>query len=78
VPCRLPDFDDDRPQVVLANPIVYRNDTLPEDLHATLPYYFDGPEKYVSEKVVPGFGPSDTVRESRDRNGRIRHRFRVS
>jgi len=57
VPCRLPDFDDDRPQVVLANPIVYRNDRLPEDLHATLPYYFDGPEKYVSEKVVPGFGP---------------------
>ena len=57
VPCRLPDFDDDRPQVVLANPIVYRNDTLPEDLQATLPYYFDGPEKYVSEKVVPGFGP---------------------
>ncbi len=57
VPCRLPDLDDDRPQVILANPIMYRNEALPQYLQATTPYYFDGPEKYVSEEVVPGFGP---------------------
>ena len=58
IPCRQPDLEGDRPQVVLANPIIYGTEGgLPEDLHGTRPYYFDGPEKYVSEKVVMGFGP---------------------
>ena len=37
VPCRLPDLDDDRPQVILANPIMYRNEALPQYLQATTP-----------------------------------------
>ena len=59
VPNRPPDLDSDEPQVVLANPIVYRNegDDLPEALRGTRPYYFDGPEKYVKEEIVVGFGP---------------------
>ena len=59
VPCKHPDLDSDQPQVILANPIIYRTegDDLPEILRCTRPYYFDGPERYVSEKMVMGFGP---------------------
>ncbi len=54
---RPPALDTDRPQFVLANPLVYDDDALPEHLHGTTPYYFDGPEKYVREEIVFGFGP---------------------
>ena len=58
VPNRPPDLDSDEPQVVLANPIVYRTegDNLPEALRGTTPYYFDGPEHHVKEEMVLGFG----------------------
>ena len=56
--CRQPDLVGDRPQVILANPIIYgREGELPEYLYRTSPYYFDGPERFVSERVVMGFGP---------------------
>ena len=53
-----PDLDTGQPQVVFANPVIYRNggDGLPEDLHSTRPYYFDGPERLVKEKIIFGFG----------------------
>ena len=53
-----PDLDTDRPQVVFANPVIYHNSAegLPEDLHSTRPYYFDGPERFVKEKIIFGFG----------------------
>ena len=59
VPHVAPDLKSDRPQVVMANPIVYQTEgeDLPEQLHGTRPYYFDGPEKYVTEEIVFGFGP---------------------
>ena len=57
VPYRAPELDTDKPQVVLANSIIYDNDGLPEDLHDTTPYYFDGPERYAQEEIVFGFGP---------------------
>ena len=59
VPCRVPDLASERPQVVLANPIIYRTDgdDSPEALRGTRPYYFDGPEKYFQEDIVFGFGP---------------------
>ena len=59
VPGRSPEFDSDAPQVVLANPVIYKTegDDLPEALRGTSPYYFDGPEKYVQEELVFGFGP---------------------
>lgn len=49
----------DEPQVVLANPMIYRTegDDLPEALRGTSPYYFDGPEKHVQEEILFGFGP---------------------
>ncbi len=57
VPFRPPELDTDRPQVVLANPVVYDDAALPDELHGTTPYYLDGPEKYVKEEIVFGFGP---------------------
>ena len=57
VPSRPPVLDTDRPQFVLANPLVYDDAALPEYLRGTTPYYFDGPEKYVKEEIVFGFGP---------------------
>jgi hypothetical protein len=53
-----PDLDTDRPQVVFANPVIYGNSAegLREDLHGTRPYYFDGPERFVKEKIIFGFG----------------------
>ena len=57
VPFRPPMLDTDRPQFVLANPLLYDDAALPEHLHGTTPYYFDGPEKYVREEIVFGFGP---------------------
>ena len=54
-----PDLDDDRPQVIVANPAIYLDDgdEVPEVLRRTSPYYFDGPERYEKEEVVFGFGP---------------------
>ena len=57
VALRPPELDTDRPQFVLANPLVYDDTALPEDLRGTAPYYLDGPEKYVKEEIVFGFGP---------------------
>ena len=57
VPYRPPELDTDKPQVVLANSIIYDTDSLPEELHDTKPYYFDGPERHVQEEIVFGFGP---------------------
>ena len=57
VPNVPPELDTDRPQFVLANPIIYETDSLPAELQDTAPYYFDGPEKYVQEEIVFGFGP---------------------
>ena len=57
VPFRPPALDTDRPQFVLANPVVYDDAALPEYLRGATPYYFDGPEKYVKEEIVFGFGP---------------------
>ena len=54
---RPPVLDTDKPQFVLANPIIYDDDALPAELRGTTPYYFDGPEKYVQEDIVFGFGP---------------------
>ena len=59
VPYVAPDLESDRPQVILANPIIYatEGDRLPPDLQGTRPYYFDGPERHVKEEIVFGFGP---------------------
>ena len=57
VPYVPPELDTDRPQFVLANSIIYETASLPEGLRDTAPYYFDGPEKYVQEEIVFGFGP---------------------
>ncbi len=48
----------DQPQVVVANPGLYRTegDDLIELLRTTHPYHFNDPEKRVSETIVPGFG----------------------
>ena len=47
-----------RPQVILANPTIYENhgDGSPKWLEDTHPYYFDGPERFASERVIFGFG----------------------
>jgi hypothetical protein len=52
-------FDDDRPQVVLANPTLYGADhsELPGELRGVHPYFLNDPEKRVAEQVVYGFGP---------------------
>ena len=57
VPFRAPALDTDEPQFILANPLVYDDAALPEHLRGTSPYYLDGPEKYVKEEIVFGFGP---------------------
>ena len=59
VPYVAPDLESDRPQVILANPIIYatEGDRLPPDLQGTRPYYFDGPERHVEEEIELGFGP---------------------
>ena len=48
----------DEPQVVVANPGLYRTegDDLTEVLRTTHPYHFNDPEKRVCETIVPGFG----------------------
>lgn len=48
----------DEPQVVVANPGLYRTegDDLTELLLTTHPYHFNDPEKTVAETIVPGFG----------------------
>ena len=58
VPRKGPDLDDDSPQVILANPAIYPDDKgeVPEILHGTHPYYFDGPERYIKEELILGFG----------------------
>jgi hypothetical protein len=50
-------LDSDEPQAVLTNPMIYDDDSLPERLRGTRPYYFDGPEKLAQEEIVFGFGP---------------------
>lgn len=51
-------YGDDKPQVVLANPMIYNPDSfgLPTELRRVHPYFLNDPEKRVSEKVVYGFG----------------------
>ncbi len=58
VPRKDPDLDDDSPQVIIANPVVYPDDNneIPEPLRGTSPYYFDDPERYEKEEVLFGFG----------------------
>ena len=58
IPSKPPDFGDEKAQVVLANPAIYRTegDDLPAILKGTQPYYFNDPEKMVKEEIVPGFG----------------------
>ena len=58
IPSKPPDFRDNKPQVILANPAIYRTegDDLPAVLKGTHPYYFNDPEKRVKEEIVPGFG----------------------
>jgi hypothetical protein len=58
IPSKPPDFGDEKPQVILANPAIYRTegDDLPAILKGTHPYYFNDPEKRVREEIVPGFG----------------------
>ena len=48
----------DEPQVVVANPGLYRTEgeELPDILRTTTPYHFNDPEKRVAETIVPGFG----------------------
>ena len=47
----------DGPTVVLANPILYANDSLPSHLHGTHPYTFlDEPAAHVDSAVEFGFG----------------------
>jgi hypothetical protein len=50
-------LDSDEPQVVLANPMIYNDDALPNHLRGTRPYFFDGPEGLAKEQIVFGFGP---------------------
>jgi len=57
VPARPVDPSRRVPLAVLANPAVYENEKLPQDLHDTHPYYFNDPEYRVKEKIVYGFGP---------------------
>ena len=58
IPSKPPDFRDGKPQVILANPAIYRTegDDLPAILKRTHPYYFNDPEKRVREEVLAGFG----------------------
>ena len=58
IPSKPPDFRDGKPQVILANPAIYRTegDDLPAILKGTHPYYFNDPEKQVKEEILPGFG----------------------
>ena len=55
---RRPATPGDEPQVILANPALYRTEgaDLPEFLRRTQPYYFNDPEKRIREEIVPGFG----------------------
>ena len=48
----------DQPQLVVANPGLYRTDgdDLCEVLRTTHPYHFNDPEKRIAETIVPGFG----------------------
>ena len=54
------EFGSEEPQVVLANPLIYRLDEDDPDIHENLrgnrPYYFDGPERHVNHEVIFGFG----------------------
>ena len=55
---RRPAVPGDQPQVILANPALYRTEgaDLPEFMRRTQPYYFNDPEKRIREEIVPGFG----------------------
>ena len=54
------EYSSDEPQVVMANPIIYRTEEDDPDIHKNLrgnrPYYYDGPEKYVKHSLQFGFG----------------------
>ena len=54
------EYGSDVPQVVLANPLIYRTDgddaVFHENLRGNRPYYFDGPERHVSHEIIVGFG----------------------
>jgi len=58
VPATYPDPTEGKPLVVAANADIFRNsgDGIHQWLQGTLPYYFDGPEKFVKEQVEFGFG----------------------
>ena len=55
---RRPATPGNEPQVILANPALYRTEgaDLPEFMRHTQPYYFNDPEKRIREEIVPGFG----------------------
>ena len=57
---RAVEYGSDEPQVVLANPLIYRTDEDDPDIHENLrgnrPYYFDGPERHVNHEIIFGFG----------------------
>lgn len=54
------EYGTDEPQVVLANPLIYRTNEDDPDIHENLrgnrPYYYDGPERHVRHEVQFGFG----------------------
>ncbi|MCE2448410.1 MAG: hypothetical protein J4F35_08505, partial [Candidatus Latescibacteria bacterium] len=52
---RRPAAPGDEPQVILANPALYRTERadLPEFMRRTQPYYFNDPEKRIREEIVP-------------------------
>ena len=54
------EYGSDVPQVVMANPIIYRTDDDDPDIHENLrgnqPYYYDGPERHVRHELQFGFG----------------------
>lgn len=59
VPSRPVNLNTEEALVVLANPTIYRTngEDLPGFLRNTEPYYFNDPEKHVSEMIVLGLGP---------------------
>ena len=55
---RKPVLFGDAPQVIAANPAIYRTkgDDLPQLLRMTQPYFFNDPEKRFKEEILPGLG----------------------
>ncbi len=60
VKTRRVEYESNVPQVVLANPLIYRTDSDDPNIHENLkgnrPYYYDGPERHVRHELQFGFG----------------------